>query len=135
MTVVDSGHLSSSMGLAVLCAAYMAEHHASKRRHQDGPPLDLLEDEDVLVDIRLLNLLADPYQLLYTKGSKFIVTLDQDIIDEKALGTFTLTSRSRSHEGETYRQSFEAPDAHILVVDDNDMNRCPCRYPTAESPR
>ena len=30
VTVVDSGHLSSSMGLAVLCAAYMAEHHASK---------------------------------------------------------------------------------------------------------
>ena len=30
VTVVDSGHLSSSMGLAVLCAAYMAEHHAAK---------------------------------------------------------------------------------------------------------
>ena len=30
VTVVDSGHLSSSMGLTVLCAAYMAEHHAAK---------------------------------------------------------------------------------------------------------
>ena len=30
VTVIDSGHLSSSMGLVVLCAAYMAEHHASK---------------------------------------------------------------------------------------------------------
>ena len=30
MTVIDSGHLSSSMGLAVLCAAYLAEHHAAK---------------------------------------------------------------------------------------------------------
>ncbi len=30
VTVVDSGHLSSSMGLSVLCAAYMAEHHAAK---------------------------------------------------------------------------------------------------------
>ena len=30
VTVFDSGHLSSSMGLAVLCAAYMAEHHATK---------------------------------------------------------------------------------------------------------
>ena len=49
-------------------------------------------------------------------------SLDQDIIDEQALGTFTLTSRSRSSDGEPYRQSFEAPDAHILVVDDNDMN-------------
>ena len=30
VTVIDSGHLSSSMGLLVLCAAYMAEHHAAK---------------------------------------------------------------------------------------------------------
>ncbi|WP_322173300.1 DegV family protein [Acutalibacter caecimuris] len=59
---------------------------------------------------------------VYTKGSTFIVRLDQDIVDEKELGTFTLASRSKSHEGEPYRQSFEAPDAHILVVDDNDMN-------------
>jgi DegV family protein with EDD domain len=59
---------------------------------------------------------------VYTKGSKFVVTLDQDIVDEKELGTFTLSSRARSRSGETYRQSFEAPDAHILVVDDNDMN-------------
>ncbi len=59
---------------------------------------------------------------VYTKGSKFIVMLEQDIVDEKELGTFTLASRSRVHEGESYQQSFEAPDAHILVVDDNDMN-------------
>lgn len=59
---------------------------------------------------------------VYSKGSTFIVTLDQDIIDDRELGTFTLASRARSHDGEPYRQSFEAPDAHILVVDDNEMN-------------
>ncbi len=59
---------------------------------------------------------------VYTKGSKFVVMLEQDIVDEKELGTFTLTSRSSTHEGGHYKQSFEAPDAHILVVDDNDMN-------------
>ncbi len=59
---------------------------------------------------------------VYTKGSKFIVTLEQDIVDKKELGTFTLASRVKNREGEPYRQSFEAPDAHILVVDDNDMN-------------
>ena len=59
---------------------------------------------------------------VYSKGSTFIVTLDQDIIDDRELGTFTLTSRARSQDGEPYRQSFEAPDAHILVVDDNEMN-------------
>ena len=59
---------------------------------------------------------------VYTKGSKFIVRLDQDIVDEQELGTFTLASRTKVHENESYQQSFEAPDAHILVVDDNEMN-------------
>ncbi len=59
---------------------------------------------------------------VYTKGSKFVVVLDQDIVDDTELGTFTLATRTRVREGEAYRQSFEAPDAHILVVDDNDMN-------------
>ena len=48
--------------------------------------------------------------------------LEQDIVDDKELGTFTLTSRAKAHASEQYRQSFEAPNAHILVVDDNDMN-------------
>ena len=59
---------------------------------------------------------------VYTKGSTFIVRLDQDIVDERELGAFTLASRAKSHEGDQYKQSFEAPDAHILIVDDNDMN-------------
>lgn len=59
---------------------------------------------------------------IYTKGSKFVVMLDQDIVDDRDLGAFTLASRTKVHESETYHQSFEAPDAHILVVDDNDMN-------------
>lgn len=59
---------------------------------------------------------------VYTKGSKFVVRLDQDIVDGSELGTFTLASRGHVGDGDRYRQSFEAPDAHILVVDDNDMN-------------
>lgn len=30
VTVVDSGHLSSGLGLAVLCAAHLAEQHAAR---------------------------------------------------------------------------------------------------------
>ena len=48
--------------------------------------------------------------------------LKQDGVDGKELGTFTLESRMRTHEGEHYQQSFEAPEARILVVDDNEMN-------------
>lgn len=59
---------------------------------------------------------------VYTKGSTFLVMLLQDIVDDKELGKFTLDSRVKPRVGEQYRQSFEAPEAHILVVDDNEMN-------------
>lgn len=59
---------------------------------------------------------------VYTKGSTFHVILEQDIVDDTELGTFTLTSRAKVHEEEQYKQSFEAPEAHLLIVDDNDMN-------------
>ncbi|MCI8538862.1 MAG: DegV family EDD domain-containing protein [Oscillibacter sp.] len=59
---------------------------------------------------------------VYTKGSIFIVELDQDIVDDKELGAFTLASRLNVQSGEQYQQSFEAPGAHLLVVDDNEMN-------------
>ncbi len=59
---------------------------------------------------------------VYTKGSTFLVMLEQDIMDNNELGEFSLDSRVKLHEGEQYHQSFEAPEAHILVVDDNDMN-------------
>ncbi len=59
---------------------------------------------------------------VYTKGSTFLVMLEQDIVDDHELGTFTLASRAKIHEGEQYHQSFEAPEARLLVVDDNEMN-------------
>ncbi len=59
---------------------------------------------------------------VYTKGSTFLVTLEQDIVDDTEIGTFTLASRAKVHDMEQYRQSFESPKAHLLIVDDNDMN-------------
>lgn len=59
---------------------------------------------------------------VYTKGTTFLVTLEQDIMEEKELGTFTLESRIKTGNKTIYKQSFEAPKAHILIVDDNEMN-------------
>ncbi len=59
---------------------------------------------------------------VYTKGSTFLVELEQDIVNDTELGTFTLASRTKIHERKQYKQSFEAPDAHLLIVDDNEMN-------------
>lgn len=89
-----------------------------KNRHIEGTGLGLS------IVRQLVELMGGEISVnsVYTKGSIFIVTLEQDIVDDKELGTFTLESRVKSHEGEQYRQSFEAPEAHLLIVDDNEMN-------------
>ena len=89
-----------------------------KNRHIEGTGLGLS------IVQQLVELMGGEISVnsVYTKGSKFIVTLDQDIVDDKELGTFTLASRAKLHDNGPYQQSFEAPEAHILVVDDNDMN-------------
>ena len=58
----------------------------------------------------------------YQKGSTFTVTIPQKIISDEATGDFeSIMSKQRS--GSTRKQeSFEAPEANILVVDDNSMN-------------
>ncbi len=89
-----------------------------KNRHIEGTGLGLS------IVQQLVELMGGEISVnsVYTKGSTFLVMLEQDIVDGKELGTFTLESRMRTHEGEHYQQSFEAPEAHILVVDDNEMN-------------
>lgn len=89
-----------------------------KNRHIEGTGLGLS------IVHQLVELMGGEISVnsVYTKGSTFLVMLEQDIVDDKELGTFTLASRMKTHEGEQYKQSFEAPEAHILVVDDNEMN-------------
>lgn len=89
-----------------------------KNRHIEGTGLGLS------IVHQLVELMGGEISVnsVYTKGSTFTVMLEQDIINEQELGAFTLDSRARVREKEQYRQSFEAPDARILVVDDNEMN-------------
>ncbi len=89
-----------------------------KNRHIEGTGLGLS------IVRQLVELMGGEINVnsVYTKGSTFIVMLDQDVVDSKELGEFTLSSHIKTYNGEQYKQSFEAPEAHILVVDDNDMN-------------
>lgn len=89
-----------------------------KNRHIEGTGLGLS------IVHQLVELMGGEISVnsVYTKGSTFLVILEQDIVDDKELGGFTLDSHIRYREGDQYRQSFEAPNAHILVVDDNEMN-------------
>ena len=54
-------------------------------------------------------------------GSKFTVSLPQKIADHAPSGTFSL-SEKEAKKRDKYRESFHAPDAKILVVDDIELN-------------
>lgn len=59
----------------------------------------------------------------YQKGSVFTVTIPQKIISQEPAGRFEEIRSSREQGHKKKQQGFEAPDARVLVVDDNDMNR------------
>ncbi len=59
---------------------------------------------------------------VYTKGTTFMITLPQEIVGEEELGALNLETRHEMNSRKHYRQSFEAPKARILIVDDNDAN-------------
>ena len=59
---------------------------------------------------------------VYMKGSTFVINLPQGVIDESEIGELNLEARHALNDRKQYKQSFEAPKAHVLIVDDNDTN-------------
>lgn len=59
---------------------------------------------------------------IYRKGSVFTVTLNQPIVDDSPIGNVIFEQRLQGGGRGYYKQSFEAPMAKILVVDDNETN-------------
>ena len=59
---------------------------------------------------------------VYGEGSTFTVTLPQKVVSIEAVGDFKMKFEKSVQETELYHESFRAPDAHILIVDDTRMN-------------
>jgi CheY-like chemotaxis protein len=72
---------------------------------------------------KLLNLMGSELAVEseYNVGSTFSFDLWQKIEDETPLGDYRKAASSTESE-ESYSESFRAPDARILVVDDTEMN-------------
>ena len=75
------------------------------------------------ITAQLLGLMDSKIQVesVYGKGSKFYFTLEQEVIDKTPVGNLEERIRKQSTEYE-YNATFTAPDAEILVVDDNIVN-------------
>lgn len=59
---------------------------------------------------------------VYTKGTTFVITLPQEIVGDEEIGELDLETRHAMNVREHYKQSFEAPQAQVLIVDDNATN-------------
>ena len=57
---------------------------------------------------------------IFTKGSHFRIEVKQRIVDKHPMHYSTLSERVPTA---SYNTIFEAPEARVLIVDDNDMNR------------
>lgn len=58
----------------------------------------------------------------YGKGSKFTITIPQKVMDRRPIGNIDEFMGKSKKINDTQKESFTAPDARILVVDDNLMN-------------
>lgn len=58
---------------------------------------------------------------IYTKGTTFTVELGQEVVDATPVGNVPYL-HAATGTGEMYSQLFEAPEARILLVEDNEMN-------------
>ncbi len=76
------------------------------------------------ITTQLLELMGSNLEIdsVYGKGSTFSFTLEQKIIDKEPIGNLEERIRKQARDY-SYSELFTAPDAQILVVDDNAMNR------------
>ncbi len=58
----------------------------------------------------------------YGEGSVFTVTFPQKIVNEAPIGDYQLHFEENLKKAGSYRESFRAPDARILLVDDTRIN-------------
>ncbi len=59
---------------------------------------------------------------VYTEGTTFIVTLWQRVTRRDPIGDVNIRDFGKRSSGKKYEPGFTAPDARILIVDDNEMN-------------
>ena len=89
-----------------------------KNRNIEGTGLGLN------IAMRLVNMMDGSIGVSskYGEGTTFTARMKQVVTDATPVGDFAQNLLKMQENREEYRASFITPDAHILVVDDNDMN-------------
>ena len=115
--VEDTGIGIKEEDLPKLFEAYQRIEEG-RNRHIEGTGLGMN------ITLQLLQMMGSRLEVesVYGKGSKFYFDIRQKVVRDERMGDFTgrmgSPDESYHHEG-----AFTAPDARVLVVDDNAMNR------------
>ena len=114
-SVKDTGIGIKAEDLKKLCQPF--ERIEEKRnRNIEGTGLGMS------ITKQLLGLLHSELKVssVYGEGSEFSFELCQDIVDATPIGKQSEQSETIDYQ---YRHAFEAPEAKLLLVDDNELNR------------
>ena len=89
-----------------------------KNKHIEGTGLGLA------ITSKLVNMMKGHIlvESVYGEGSTFTVILPQKVMGTTLVGSFEEKLESTKSKKSEYKASFIAPDAKVLVVDDNEMN-------------
>ena len=90
----------------------------NKNRTVEGSGLGLAIVHNLL---ELMNGSID-VESVYGEGSTFTITLPQKIVSNEMVGDFKGKAGKTGEEQTKYKESFRAPDAKVLVVDDTPVN-------------
>ena len=116
-TVSDTGMGIRKESIPYLFSAFRRVDE-EKNRYIEGTGLGLS------IVKRLVDLMDGTITVnsIYTRGSTFVVEIPQKVVNSEAIGDLDMDKRQNMKERVVYHQSFTAPDARVLVVDDNASN-------------
>ena len=89
-----------------------------RNRHIEGTGLGMS------ITKMLLDMMGSQLEVssVYGKGSTFSFRVEQKVVKWEPLGDYEASFAAMLDKREKYREKFTAPEAHVLIADDNEMN-------------
>lgn len=117
LDVIDTGKGIKNTDKGVLFEAFKRVDE-KKNKNIEGTGLGLSITSS-LINMMQGEIIVDS---VYGMGSTFTAIVPQKIEDEEEIGNFKERIENEHEEVKEYKESFTAPDARVLVVDDNRTN-------------